>query len=897
MKKLFTFMVLLVAGAILSTVSAASYNLQVLGVQVTDDNKSDIKPTGLKSGSIKFDGNKTLTCTNVSVDATKCFIHNTGITDLKIIFVGSNTVKTTDSGIVCDVETYVQGNIHEGASLSITCGDVYACIWTKAQTLHLWNLSLTATGKKFSIYGYDNSQYGKLAMSCMEIHASTDDTNTMGAIGGFSSFSQNSAYLYSGSFNADKHGICDGSGNLLKTVTNYADLKVDNCIVYVTGGGNYTLHPSAMTAGSATYNADSKTLTLNGVTMKTPGNRECIYNRNLDGLTINVKGNNKLELSNTSSGSAIKSRKPITIAGTSSDDDVLNCSAYVAFYLEAGSGPLTFKDIGVLANGGNYGLVGNSQRPGLVMERVVMIAVGSETAAIAQFGSCTMTGCDVSSDVCPGVCFRKSLGGFGTTDALLKDGSVWILKPTKTYPVYVLGRQVNDINNTNVALDGLTAGKISYDEATQKLTIDNVTMVAPSDNSSEGIKISGGSDGYVINLVGTNEITSAGDALYITRDTEFNGNGNCKFVSTVESGLSCAAGACITLNTGDYIRFVGKKYGYWGTGSSNEVLTVKKPNTSGVYRFKGDIKSVHNLTALALDNTDFWSPETANENLRGCYFNEETKDVRQNGGSVVKDWVAIGAISKKYGIFVGDKEINDRNAAGVGSKYITAGGAEAVTYNKNTNTLTLDGATITNKGDDINAVKNAVSGLTINVTGDNTLITERSGWNSDNTSINLQENTTITGSGSLSVKGIGPLYIANGKKLTFKDAKKVYSESSIRSNNSSSTAQLVVDNSNVETDGSVCFFGSVTWVNGYLAVPTNGRFDTASSYIVDANGDKATRVVFLDKNGAGIEGVELDNNADVKDVYDASGRQVEGAHKGLNIVRMSDGTVRKVMVK
>ena len=77
----------------------------------------------------------------------------------------------------------------------------------------------------------------------------------------------------------------------------------------------------------------------------------------------------------------------------------------------------------------------------------------------------------------------------------------------------------------------------------------------------------------------------------------------------------------------------------------------------------------------------------------------------------------------------------------------------------------------------------------------------------------------------------------------------------------------------------------------------NGKFDPTSTYIVDANGNLAQRVVFIDKATTAIDAVEVDRNADVRNIYDASGRQTDSARKGLNIIRMSDGTVRKVMVK
>ena len=47
--------------------------------------------------------------------------------------------------------------------------------------------------------------------------------------------------------------------------------------------------------------------------------------------------------------------------------------------------------------------------------------------------------------------------------------------------------------------------------------------------------------------------------------------------------------------------------------------------------------------------------------------------------------------------------------------------------------------------------------------------------------------------------------------------------------------------------------------------------------------------------GTGIEGNPMDNAPRVDAVYDIDGRRTDSMKRGLNIVRMSDGTTRKVM--
>ena len=280
----------------------------------------------------------------------------------------------------------------------------------------------------------------------------------------------------------------------------------------------------------------------------------------------------------------------------------------------------------------------------------------------------------------------------------------------------------------------------------------------------------------------------------------------------------------------------------------------------------------------------------------GCYF--DNKKIYQNGSSnTVTTNVRFSPVTDTYGITIAGTPITNCNSLGVGSKYITKGGATAVTFD-GSKTLTLTDATI-NYGDDdkVCGIKNSnVDGLTIKLVGTNVITNSQNGYNSNNLPINIEANTTITGNGSLAVESL-PVMTANNANLTFKDAKSVTFASSLRSTNNASNSILTVDNSNVTVNSFVWLFKNVTWPNGKLLTPVNGYYDTTERYFYDANGNKAQKVVFGDKNATAIDAVEFDNNAEVKTIYDAAGRETNTAKRGLNIIRMSDGTVRKVMVK
>ena len=82
---------------------------------------------------------------------------------------------------------------------------------------------------------------------------------------------------------------------------------------------------------------------------------------------------------------------------------------------------------------------------------------------------------------------------------------------------------------------------------------------------------------------------------------------------------------------------------------------------------------------------------------------------------------------------------------------------------------------------------------------------------------------------------------------------------------------------------------SYTWKDGY--------FDSETRKIVDSYGYAAEKVVFGDKTTAGIDGITTDADAEVIGIYDAQGRKLEEMQQGINIIRMSDGTTRKVIRK
>ena len=94
----------------------------------------------------------------------------------------------------------------------------------------------------------------------------------------------------------------------------------------------------------------------------------------------------------------------------------------------------------------------------------------------------------------------------------------------------------------------------------------------------------------------------------------------------------------------------------------------------------------------------------------------------------------------------------------------------------------------------------------------------------------------------------------------------------------------------VTKNGEVAGFTKETTFSGY----TDG--DTWQVQAVNENGGLSQKAT-ANKTATRIENQQLGSTATIEAVYTLDGRQMQHMQPGLNIVKMSDGTIRKVMVK
>ena len=205
-----------------------------------------------------------------------------------------------------------------------------------------------------------------------------------------------------------------------------------------------------------------------------------------------------------------------------------------------------------------------------------------------------------------------------------------------------------------------------------------------------------------------------------------------------------------------------------------------------------------------------------------------------------------------------------------------------------------------------------VDKITVKLIGKNSIKTTQTGF----VMLTYQEaeavNIDMIGGGSLTIDaGLNGIDDRHTGLLTIKDV-----DMNIRADRcgicGGYTSRLTVDNSNVKSEakyGAICSFRKFSMKGVKCVSPVPDPNATEE----DKKDPNSTKTVSFDKGGvtnaygtpwdiavlvretAGIDAKpSVKNNATVVAVYDVSGRLLKDLQKGINIVRYSDGSVKKV---
>lgn len=294
--------------------------------------------------------------------------------------------------------------------------------------------------------------------------------------------------------------------------------------------------------------------------------------------------------------------------------------------------------------------------------------------------------------------------------------------------------------------------------------------------------------------------------------------------------------------------------GKWGIAGqvfqkSGHVLTI----CNAYVEVTGSKGSVGDLENLILDGCSITQPN-------GAEFDAQYHSVLLNG-ELVTDKVVIAPDS--YDIKIAGVDVTSLNSKDLS---VIDGVDGKISYDAETNTLTMEDVTI--NAADINGIVNYyVKGLKIKLFGNNIITSKK-------TCITIFETSTISGSGTLSLKSSGDCGLYMHTSLSVEGVK-LYAEGEygVAGNDGKMGEILTLRNAYVEatgSKGSVCDLQNLVLDGCAITQPVGAAFD-ANRYAVVLNGEVVTDKVVIEPVANGISDITTDVPAHAKGIYSVTG--------------------------
>lgn len=307
MRMFFMLVIMMMSSAF--AMAQGKYGFKVAGVDVTNDNYLDLTEINGVSGKVYFDPNtRTLTLDNATIEANDYnAILNETCDYLTIELIGTNTIYVTGAaGINLKEETTIWSN--SGGKLSVKsdgcallfggCPLEISNCWLEAEGA--WGISANnnVAEEVLTIRNSHVEAKGSTGSICDIANLVLEGCSITQPDGAWFS-TQNNAVVLNGEMVTDKVVIVPSYG-----------IKIAD--VDVTSINSKDLSVIDGVDGKMSYNSETKTLTMEDVTINITGEKVGIWNKDVKGLKINLVGNNTI----TSSEACISILEPSTISGS-----------------------------------------------------------------------------------------------------------------------------------------------------------------------------------------------------------------------------------------------------------------------------------------------------------------------------------------------------------------------------------------------------------------------------------------------------------------------------------------------------------------------------------------------------------------------------------------------------
>ena len=421
----------------------------------------------------------------------------------------------------------------------------------------------------------------------------------------------------------------------------------------------------------------------------------------------------------------------------------------------------------------------------------------------------------------------------------------------ETYGIKVAGEDITGYNRYDLTEISGVSGTVYFDPSTRTLTLDNATIEANDYNAI----LNETCDYLTIELIGTNTIDVTGAAgIKLKEETTIWSNSGGK-LSVKSDGCALLFGGCPLEISNCWLEAEGA----WGISANNnvaeEVLTIRNSHVEAT----GSTGSICDIAGLELDGCFITQPT-------GAKFDANVHAVTLKG-DVVTYKVVIAPNS--YGIKVAGKEVTSLNCKDLS---VIDGVDGKMSYNPETNTLTMEKVTINSAAND-GIVNYDVKGLKIEVVGNNTITANQA-------CVSILEESTISGSGNLRLKSWDNCGLFMTSSLTIEGIR-LYAEGKwgIAGQEAQTSGNvLTICDAYVEATGSMgsmCDLQDLLLDVCSIMQPKGAAFDTDKHAVV-LNGLVVKSKVVIKSNSYGFkiagEYVTTDNYLDLTEISGVSGK-------------------------
>ena len=756
------------------------------------ESNSSSSGAGITAGTIKFNYS-TNTLTLSGVTATSGMILRKP--DMKVECKGTNTFNTTYMTFEIRANTSFVGD--GSLTVSATSGSAFSTYESANVTFQMGDVTASGT------YGFNGQTSGSLYL--LKPSSSTTykfSGTTCDVLAGNLEMTNMDIWTYYTWFNKDQSKIYykneaaskskNGSGTWFRSTDmfTYYNVYIAGTQLHNTNCKHF--YSPDMTSGSVEYDASSKTLSLNNVTINMTGTGNTKENQGIwheiEGLTINTTGTNTI----TSAANALNLGGNTTITGTgdftitSTAEHGINMSNSKGLTLQRSSGTmavqakknayygysttnLTINKSG--STGGCYKFVGegaNIKNTGLVMGSGVHIWTMN-----------TWYNEDKHSVYISSI----EANGSGLDDGTWIRGDVtWT-----ELPLYISGEQIyyapksSTENRGNIYFyNQYVKGGVRYDPATKTLVLDGATIDIGTLNKNV---IESNISGFKLSVKGTNTIKTGASnysALYFHQNSEITqpNSGNKLSIESPSVGSIClASSANLSISGGVNITASTMVYGQSGAG------------TLSVYGSTLDCSCLYGFSNIYLaDGTGYAIPNSGT-------YSTSTKRVQWNGA----DYSSRTLIQPltQYNVYVAGIEVNSYNKDDIFADPMynsSWGKSGSAMFSPSYNRLELSGVNITAPKDK-DGIKIEANDVTVQFTGDNTITAS----GDDENAIWAQKAGTLAGTGT-------------DAKLTASNSSTLYP--AIYAGNAGTNKDFTIKNLEINSNGLSGQDGNNLYING-----------------------------------------------------------------------------------